>query len=80
MALVLAVVACGLVLSTGWWRMVQPADRLSPLPTTTELAAIDWGTAEQPPAAVAMSALRVGAYATNISDINLLQDQFSVNC
>ena len=78
MALVLVVVACGLVLSTGWWRMVQPADQLPPQLPKAELAAIDWGTAERPPAAVAMPALRVGAYATNISDINLLQDQFSV--
>ena len=41
-------------------------------------APIDWGTAPVELVEPEGQPLRVGAYITNISDIDLLQDQFSV--
>ena len=39
---------------------------------------IDWGSAPVERVEPAGPSLRIGAYVTNISDIDLLQDQFSV--
>ena len=41
-------------------------------------AAIDWGTVMADPAPPAEPLLQVGAYITNISDIDLREDQFSI--
>ncbi|MGE4582730.1 MAG: hypothetical protein AAEC03_10335, partial [Synechococcus sp.] len=39
---------------------------------------IDWGSNDQGPSEQLLPALRVGAYITNLSDINLLDDEFSI--
>ena len=41
-------------------------------------AAIDWGPETADPAPAAEPLLQVGAYITNISDIDLMEDQFSI--
>ena len=41
-------------------------------------AAIDWGTVMADPAPAAEPLLQVGVYITNISDIDLREDQFSI--
>lgn len=41
-------------------------------------AAIDWGSETTDPAPAAEPLLQVGAYITNISEINLMEDQFSI--
>ena len=50
---------------------------IEPLPEPTAQK-IDWGTFEQAPSEPSLPALRVGAYITNFSDINLLEDEFSI--
>ena len=45
-------------------------------PTTAQ--ALDWGTNDHSPSEPLLPALRVGAYITNFSDIDLLDDEFSI--
>ena len=75
-----AALVCVVVLLVGPWREPSLQNQVQVESTRTQrsMAPIDWGvsapvasTAEPPP-------LRVGAYITNISNIDLLDDQFSV--
>ena len=45
---------------------------------TEQAAVIDWGAVEAPQAPPAQPLLQVGAYITNVSDIDLLDNQFSI--
>ena len=75
-ALVAAAFALTLVL--GLWRSSQmPSPEAEP---SNAPAAIDWGTVMADPAPAAEPLLQVGAYITNISDIDLREDQFPSNC
>ena len=73
-ALVAAAFALTLVLGLG-----RPSQAPPPVVERSDVpAAIDWGTVKPAPTARAESLLQVGAYITNISDIDLMDDQFSI--
>ena len=76
----LAALVCVVVLLLGQWRV--PGLKTQPQAESTTIqrsaAPIDWGVSPPVASAVEPPALRVGAYITNISNIDLLDDQFSV--
>ena len=76
----LAALVCVVVLLLGQWRV--PGLQTQPQAESTTIqqsaAPIDWGVSPPVASAVESPALRVGAYITNISNIDLLDDQFSV--
>ncbi|QNJ16174.1 ion-channel domain-containing protein [Synechococcus sp. A18-40] len=73
-ALVAAAFALTLALGLG-----RPSPAPPPVAERSDIpAAVDWGTVKPAPTARAESLLQVGAYITNISDIDLMDDQFSI--
>ena len=74
----LLLVLLGLVLAIGLrpgFSAVNPGIQPSSEPT---VPAIDWGEAAPTPLEPELPALRVGSYITNFSNIDLLDDQFSI--
>ena len=76
----LAALVCVVVLVVGQWRAPGPQTQL---PTDSAIiqrstAPIDWGVSPPVASVAEPPPLRVGAYITNISNIDLLDDQFSV--
>jgi len=74
----LLLVLLGLLLSIGLgpgFSAVNPGIQPSSEPT---VPAIDWGEAAPTPHEQELPALRVGSYITNFSNIDLLDDQFSI--
>jgi len=66
-----------LALSLDSWFAAAPTP--APAESTREsVEAIDWVSAASKPASPALPALQVGAYITNVSDLDLLDDQFSI--
>ena len=86
LCLVLAALAFALALLIGFWRSVGTPP--SAPATSAVPQAVDWGTAEAQadqflpsaprPIAPTLPALQLGAYITNVNDIDLLNDQFSI--
>ena len=73
-ALVAAAFALTLALGLG-----RPSPAPPPVAERSDIpAAVDWGTVKPAPTARAESLLQMGAYITNISDIDLMDDQFSI--
>ena len=61
------------------WPAVTGASSPDPIPVSGAAApAIDWGSAVPDPPSPALPALRLGAYITNVSDLALLDDEFSI--
>ena len=88
---VLAAAAFALTVQIGIWRPIPSLSSPSSSPEssgvlaavragqpTEQAAAIDWGAVEAPQAPPAQPLLQVGAYITNVSDIDLLDNQFSI--
>ena len=76
----LAALVCVVVLVVGQWRAPGPQTQS---PTESAIfqrstAPIDWGVSPPVASVAEPPPLRVGAYITNISNIDLLDDQFSV--
>ena len=76
----LAALVCVVVLVVGQWRAPGPQTQS---PTQSAIfqrstAPIDWGVSPPVASVAEPPPLRVGAYITNISNIDLLDDQFSV--
>ena len=64
-------------LSAGELSGGESSGALAAVPEEQPLA-IDWGSVDVPPALPPLPLLQVGAYITNISDINLMDNQFSI--
>ena len=82
---VLAAAAFALTLLIGIWRPIHstrtPSIRHESSVAQAALlaeqpAVIDWGAMEAPQAPPVQPLLQVGAYITNVSDINLMDNQF----
>ena len=78
----LAALAFVLTLLIGVWR---PAATPPSAPATSVSSqAVDWGTAADPELSVpplrqpTLPSLQLGAYITNVNDIDLLNDQFAI--
>jgi hypothetical protein len=74
----LAAVVFIVTLLLGTLRHASEAPRPATPAAPVKTKAINWGTANAQPAAPNLPLLRIGAYITNISNIDLLDDQFSV--
>ena len=74
--LLLVVLGLALTVGLGSWVSADPSVIQPPSGPTSQK--IDWGTFEQGPTQPTLPGLRVGAYITNFSDINLLDDEFSI--
>ena len=76
----LAALMCVVVLLVGQWRAPGLPNQSQVASTTMQrsTAPIDWGVPPSVASAAEPPPLRVGAYVTNISNIDLLDDQFSV--
>ena len=77
----LAALAFALTLLIGFWRSVATPPLVPATPAAPQ--AVDWAEAEAPVDPQRLSAptlppLQLGAYITNVNDIDLLNDQFSI--
>ena len=77
----LAALAFALTLLIGFWRSAAMPPSVPATPAAPH--AVDWGEAEAPVDPQRLSAptlppLQLGAYITNVNDIDLLNDQFSI--
>ena len=76
----LAALVCVVVLLLSQWRApnLQKQSLVESTGIQQSAAPIDWGVSSSVASAVEAPPLRIGAYITNISNIDLLEDQFSV--
>ena len=74
----LLLVLLGLVLSIGLGPSFSAANPGIQPPSGPTVPTIEWGEAAPTPSEPVLPALRVGSYITNFSNIDLLDDQFSI--
>ena len=79
----LAALAFALTLQIGFWRAAAMPEPASTPATSAPPQAVDWGRPEAPAASPplrqpTLPPLQLGAYITNVNDIDLLNDQFSI--
>ena len=74
----LLLVVLGLALSMSLGSSFSADSSVVESPSGPTPQTIDWGSNDQGPSEPLLPALRVGAYITNLSDINLLDDEFSI--
>ena len=74
----LLLVLLGLVLSIGLGPGFSAVNPEIQPPSEPPVPTIEWGEAAPTPSEPALPALRVGSYITNFSNIDLLDDQFSI--